>query len=190
MEKFVRRIIFVLLGTISMQCWGQSNVEYQNKALLKGLQKEGVADFSQMVELPIADSVKQGFRLQGKFFKVNSDLSQIKYIYTGRVNSCRAGGCSVSNEMPIEEESEYFDYFILFDKNKTVQLVKVFNYQATHGQEITSRGWLKQFIGHNHTESLHVGKNIDAISGATISVYAITLDVEMKTMLLKKILAN
>ena len=104
------------------------------------------------------------------------------------MNSCRAGGCSNSIELPKEEESEYFDYFIRFDKNKTVKLVKVFNYQATHGQEVTSKGWLKQFIGHDGTGSLQVGKNVDAISGATISVYAITVDVEMKTTLLKKIL--
>ena len=184
----MRGLIIVLLGTISIISWGQSDIEYQNKALLSVLQKENISDFSKIIELSVADSIKQSFRLHGKFFKVNSDVSQIKYIYTGRVNSCRAGGCSISIELPKEEESEYFDYFILFDKDKTVILVKVFNYQATHGQEVTSKGWLKQFIGHDGKESLQVGKNVDAISGATISVYAITLDVEMKTTLLKKIL--
>jgi Na+-translocating ferredoxin:NAD+ oxidoreductase RnfG subunit len=33
-----------------------------------------------------------------------------------------------------------------------------------------------------------VNKNIDAISGATISVYAITIDVEMKTEVLNNFL--
>ncbi|WP_234408600.1 FMN-binding protein [Marinilabilia salmonicolor] len=82
--------------------------------------------------------------------------------------------------------SEYFDYFILFDAEKSVQVVKVFNYQATHGYEITSRGWLKQFAGHDGSESLQVNKNIDAISGATISVQAITEDVQRQTSLLQR----
>ncbi len=58
---------------------------------------------------------------------------------------------------------------------------------ATHGQEITARGWLKQFIGYNGSESLKVDKNIDTISGATISVYAITSDIKLITCLLKSL---
>lgn len=68
-----------------------------------------------------------------------------------------------------------------------VELVKVFNYQATHGQEVSAKGWLKQFIGFDGRKPLTVGKNIDAISGATISAYGITLDVQDKTTLLQEL---
>lgn len=180
----MRGILTLIVCLTSLLSWGQSEINYRDKSLQKELQKAGISDFSMVKELCIADSVKQQFRLQGKFFEIDSDVSQYKYIYTGRVNSCRAGGCSISAEIPNEEESEYFDYFILFNKNKSVQLVKVFNYQATHGHEITSKGWLKQFIGHDGSESLQVNKNIDAISGATISVYAITCDLKLKTEIL------
>jgi len=185
----MRGILAIIICLTSLLTWGQSEINYQNKALQKELQKAGISDISIVHELHMADSVKQHyqFRLQGKYFEIKSDISQYKYIYTGRVNSCRAGGCSISVEIPNDAKSEYFDYFILFDKNKTVRLVKVFNYQATHGQEITIRGWLKQFIGYDGSESLQVEKNIDAISGATISVYAITFDVEMKTEILKSL---
>ena len=40
-------------------------------------------------------------------------------------------------------------YEVITDSKKTVQEVKVFNYQATHGQEVTVKSWLKQFIGHS-----------------------------------------
>jgi Na+-translocating ferredoxin:NAD+ oxidoreductase RnfG subunit len=104
------------------------------------------------------------------------------------VNSCRAGGCS-NPALPASglETSEYFDYFVVFDGNLSIQQVKVYNYQATHGQEVTNKGWLKQFQGYNGERQLNVGKNIDAISGATVSVYAITNDIQEKTQLLKKI---
>jgi Na+-translocating ferredoxin:NAD+ oxidoreductase RnfG subunit len=73
----------------------------------------------------------------------------------------------------------------LFDKTKSVTSVVVYNYEATHGQEITAKGWLKQFLGYNGSRNLVVGKNIDSISGATISVNAITADIARNTALLK-----
>lgn len=161
--------------------YGQSDVNYKHKTLLKALYKAGITDMSSVEEITLSDSFYMHNRINGKYFLIEGNgVTKNQYIYIGRVNSCRANGCSVSNESPKNEKSEYFDYYILFDKNKTVQSVKVFNYQATHGHEITAKGWLKQFVGHNGSEPLRVDKNIDAISGATISVYAITYDVEMK----------
>jgi len=64
--------------------------------------------------------------------------------------------------------------------------VKVFNYQATHGHEITAKGWLKQFIGYTAKGNLNVGKTVDSISGATISVNGITSNIRMVTAVLDK----
>ncbi len=162
------------------------SINYQPKVLTNELQKAGVADISDITEIKLPDSVLKSNRINGKYFLIEGhEESHFKYIYIGRVNGCRAGGCSLSGNPGMDVESEYFDYYLLFDKNKTVQSIRVFNYQATHGQEITARGWLRQFIGHKENEPLQVDKNIDAISGATISVYAITADVEHKTSMLR-----
>jgi Na+-translocating ferredoxin:NAD+ oxidoreductase RnfG subunit len=175
--------LFILLAFCTYG-FSQSVIDYKNKALLKALQKSSITDFAQISEIGITETIRDRYDIHGKFFEIKSNGSQYKYIYVGRVNSCRAGGCVISPGAPHNADSEYFDYFILFDKNKTVQFVQVFNYQATHGHEICTKGWLKQFIGHNGTNPLQVNKNIDTISGATISVYAITADVETKTALL------
>lgn len=125
--------------------------------------------------------------INGKFFSLNHHQLIFGYLYIGRVNSCRANGCSFSGTFNRDDTSEYFDYFILFHPDRTVAGVFVFNYAATHGQEITSKGWLKQFIGYDGHKDLSVGKNIDAISGATISVFGITEDIRQKTLLLESI---
>jgi hypothetical protein len=122
----------------------------------------------------------------GKFFSIRNSEGENIIAYIGRVNSCRAGGCSNPSLAGTDGESEYFDYFILFDSEKRVKLVRVFNYAATHGQEVAVKRWLDQFAGHDEAKPLRVGKEIDAISGATISVYAIVADVQEKTMLLNK----
>ncbi len=167
----------------------QTEVDYQHKRLVKTLRKEGIADPGVLREMVVPDALSHGRSINGKYFQVDAaPASSVKYIYVGRVNSCRSGGCSISNEPPEEGSSEYFDYFIFFDHNRIISRVSVFNYQATHGQEVTARGWLKQFVGHQDSMSLQVDKNIDSISGATISVNAITRDVEWKTSLLNQIL--
>jgi hypothetical protein len=113
------------------------------------------------------------------------------YIHLGRVKTCRAGGCSIpGNSVSGDFDGEYFDYFILYTADLTVESVKVYNYQASYGHEISARGWLKQFEGFTGKSNLEVGKNIDAISGATVSVIAITEDVKWKTKLLQEAVQN
>jgi len=177
-------LIFSLL--VCLVTVGQDEIDYQNKRLINGLKKSGVSDFSQLEELNL--SSENQYEPKGKFFKVTENLkaSEIKYVYVGRVNSCRAGGCSNSGiSTPQNLDSEYFDYYIFFDAAKTVKQVEVYNYAATHGYEITAKGWLKQFIGFAGKDTLLVNKDIDGITGATVSVYAITTDIQQKTRLLK-----
>jgi hypothetical protein len=63
----------------------------------------------------------------------------------------------------------------------------VYNYEATHGHEITVKSWLNPFIGFDGTKTLRVGKEIDSIAGATISASGITDDIQVKTLILKSL---
>jgi hypothetical protein len=167
----------------------QSDINYQPKMLLSelgNLNNNSKPVLSEM-DIPGASDIHV---VNGKFLLIDQPVAagSVKYVYIGRVNSCRSGGCSGNTVTESDQTSEYFDYYILFDARCTVLRVKVFNYQATHGQEITANGWLKQFIGYNGEKELQTGKNIDAISGATISVEGITFDIQNKTNFLKRIL--
>ena len=162
----------------------------EDKTLRKELQKISGVEKPNWKEISIPSTLLASIPLEGKFIflsPVNAN-EQKKYIYVGRVNSCRSGGCSNPALTMNLETSEYFDYLIVFDSNLSVQLVKVYNYQATHGHEVTNKGWLKQFQGYDGSRSLTVGKSIDAISGATVSVYSITDDIQDKTKLLKRLI--
>ncbi|MFC0877581.1 FMN-binding protein [Saccharicrinis sp. FJH2] len=165
----------------------QNAVDFQHKSLQKALQKYEISSVKHLREIALSDSLNKTHVVSGKFFRIVDDPeATIRFVYVGRVLSCRAGGCSINGNKNHDGDSEYFDYFMFFDPDKTVRLVKVFNYQATHGQEVTAHGWLKQFAGFDGTDNLDVGKNIDAISGATISVNALTFDVQEKTGILQR----
>ena len=163
----------------------QDDIDYSHKSLVREIQSFYSTDLSNLHRMDISGT---GPEQSGRYFSVK-DQDLKGYVYVGRANSCRSGGCS-NGQSPAEGASEYFDYFILFDAGGVVRQVRVFNYQATHGHGITSRGWLKQFSGYDGGKRLEPGKDVDSISGATISVRSITAEVENRTRELKMSLAS
>ncbi|RZN83227.1 MAG: FMN-binding protein [Winogradskyella sp.] len=68
-----------------------------------------------------------------------------------------------------------FDYLVLINPDLSVKKAKVLIYREEYGGEIGSKRWLRQFIGKTYNdETFRYGDNIDAISGATISVRSMT----------------
>jgi Na+-translocating ferredoxin:NAD+ oxidoreductase RnfG subunit len=72
---------------------------------------------------------------------------------------------------------DYFDYIVIFSPEKEVKGVSVIEYRSDHGAGICQKGWLKQFEGYQGG-NLQVGKNIDGVSGGTISANSIVSDIQ------------
>lgn len=170
--------VLVLLTCSSLWAASGDSIDLKDKKLTKAFAKFSI-NFLEDYQAMSLEHAKHG---QFFILKTETHPKSVKYIYIGRVNTCRTGTCSSNSEM-----AEYFDYIIFFDKHKAVSQVKVYNYQASHGQEITAKSWLKQFIGYQGKEELKVYKNIDGISGATISSYAITEDINTCTKRLQQV---
>ncbi|MBC8320469.1 MAG: FMN-binding protein [Bacteroidetes bacterium] len=126
---------------------------------------------------------------QSEVFRIQSNNQTLGYVYVSRVNTCRAGGCSI-NPDDIAVDFEYFDYFLLTDSVGNVVNVKVYNYRATHGHQVMSRGWLKQFFGFNGSQTLNYGKDIQAISGATISAKTLIFDIQNAEILIRSLIID
>jgi Na+-translocating ferredoxin:NAD+ oxidoreductase RnfG subunit len=173
-------LILLFFATLLLQ---SNNIDYQNKQLKKDLLKTWNVEITALVEIPELGALTAN---EGKFYKVLDKQQILGYVYVGRIKSCRNGGCTKDKTESGSGSSEYFDAYFLYNANKTVESVKVYNYRATHGHDVCSRGWLKQFIGFDNEEPLQVGKTIDGISGATISVYALTDEVNYVTQILRK----
>ncbi len=174
------------------------NINFNPKPLKKDIQKLWDEEEINLVEIEIPDSLYNDILLdQGIIYSTTSDQLNLGFAYVGRIYSCRSRGCGMDDTpvalVSVDEDFEYFDYYIIFDESLSVKKIRVYNYQATHGHEVSSKGWLKQFIGYKGDEKLEYGKNIDSISGATISANAITYNVQESCRyldLLKPILEN
>ena len=88
---------------------------------------------------------------------------------------CKINGCKGSGGGDAKYED--FWYGVIFDNNLKIKLVRVLEYSSDYGYEISSKNWLKQFIGYEG-QKLRYGKDIDAVSGATISAQDLTNDIE------------
>ncbi|MFW6222854.1 MAG: FMN-binding protein [Bacteroidota bacterium] len=181
-------LIIIIITLTSYFSQTENNIPYsKNKKIIRKIeQKTNIAN-------PHLKSFSTGKNItEGEFFLIYTEKESSNphyYLYIGRVNSCRSRGCNINGTSQFDkkknENLEYFDHLILFDTTGTIRYTDIFNYQASHGHEVTSRWWLKQFKGYQGHSALSENNQIDGISGATISVRSMIADVVEKTKILK-----
>jgi len=175
MKLFLFVLYLLASGGVAINATPPTNFE---KALMSELKKQfNKSEFSLR---PI--TVPERFKVNGNYFAVNTAVNQqVKYVYMGRIFTNRSGA------QVDTASSDFLDYMILYSPTFSVQKVKVVRFSSEHGAEVCSSGWLKQFVGHTPGKSLTVGKNVDAVSGATATVNVFTFDIQSKTYILKEL---
>lgn len=111
-------------------------------------------DLNQNLPLPIKEN---------QFFKIIVDGQPEAYIYLGSTLG----------------HTNNFDYLLVLNADLSIASNKVIAYREAYGGEISSKRWLRQFVGKQPGDSLIYKQNIAAISGATISVKAMCRDVNL-----------
>lgn len=180
MKKFI--IILLLSSSVLMllsSFISDDSISFPEKKILKLVRKTWKVDEVEIVKLDNQNNI-----FSGTFYSLYNNDKFLGFLYLGRVNSCREGGCTIDANN-FDASFEYFDYFFITDTMPTIRKVKIFNYQATQGHEVMSTGWLGQFIGYNGNKDLRYGKEIETISGATISAKALNMDVQQIVKYLK-----
>ena len=72
---------------------------------------------------------------------------------------------------------EFITYAVGIDSNGQVAGIEVLEYRESYGQDIRKAEWRKQFHGKDLSAPLKIGKDIQNISGATLSSSHITAGV-------------
>jgi len=185
MDKSILIILtFLCLGVLLTAFVADESISFPEKKIHRTIKKQWKIENFKISEI-------SGFEKNGLtgFYSIKSNSKLLGYLFVGRVNSCRSGGCSIDSEIQ-DLSFEFFDYFVIIDTLVSIKKVKIFNYQATQGHEVMSHGWLRQFVGYSGLQELRYGKEIEAISGATVSAKALKDDIQFKVKLLKLELAN
>ncbi len=91
-------------------------------------------------------------------FKLLDNNTLVGYAYLDKANS----------------KSAQFDYVVFFNPELKIIYTQVLVYREDYGGEIGSHRWLKQFNGKYNGQEMEFRKDIQNISGATISSRNIT----------------
>lgn len=175
----MKSVVFIVCLMLPAMLFASSEV--LDKGLRRDLDKMYKPGAYELITLGSSDLVPES----GRYWQVKVAGVIKAYLYTGRVATVRSAG---SQARSASSSSEYFDYYIVYDPQLVVQQVKILRYQASHGQMISAPSWLKQFRGYKPGQPLEVGRQVDAISGATISVNSITFDIRKNSSILKQLI--
>jgi len=144
---------------------------YLQKKIKKQIHKTFDTDKFEMIMI-VADSNSYAH----DFFEIKSPENElIGYGIITLTNGCKIGGCDAIQHAD-NAEYEQFYFSTLYHLDGEIANVKVVEYTSERGYEITAKSWLKQFIGKRGGE-LRVDKEIDGISGATVSVKSIVNEI-------------
>jgi len=175
------KIIVLVFAVIILPCFAQNFPKnWENK-----MEKAIVKQFSATVA---KQEIKDDY-INSKnkhLYKLVSGDTTKGYLYVSKTQACHIGGCG-NNSTNISSQSiyEYFTYFVITDINTKILHIEMLEYAAERGFEICNKRWLSKFVGHE-PKNLSYGRNIDAISGATISGLAITGDVTNINVILEE----
>jgi Na+-translocating ferredoxin:NAD+ oxidoreductase RnfG subunit len=81
-------------------------------------------------------------------------------------------------------------FLVLFSPSGKIIRVDVVRYREPYGGAIRSRNWLDQFISKSGIDYFRVDKEIDSISGATISVNSVTRGIHKLSILFESIISD
>ena len=78
-------------------------------------------------------------------------------------------------------------FLVVFDTEGVIQSTHIVKYRESHGGQVKLERWRKQFVGKTHESGYAVGRDIDGISGATISVNSVSRGIRKLTFMFETV---
>ena len=129
-------------------------------------------DLTKKNKTSIQNEVKQVFyRDKLYYWTISQNDTTIAYAFIDNVKG---------KSMPIT-------FMVILDKNGSIINTSIIKYREAYGGEVSSERWLAQFVNRNNNSSYKIGKNIDGITGATISVNSLSKGIQKIVLLFSHI---
>jgi len=152
--------------------WIIASLCFQSNVLLNKYEK--AADTELKKNLSIKDYKLNPLNFKGdELYVITSKNEKIGYLLLSEVAACNIGGCPSYKAVEKNASSEYFDMLTILDPDGQIISIKILDYFSDYGYEITSKKYLRKFYGHKVCAISKNEDGVDAISGATISSFAL-----------------
>ncbi|MFT5857939.1 MAG: hypothetical protein ACI865_000023 [Flavobacteriaceae bacterium] len=133
------------------------------KKIDKLVSKIWKGELVEITQVAVPDSLQQDVIVLNT---VSLDGKTVGYVCYAMAFGCQVGGCAAPTT-PNSQSFETFDYIVVYDTELNILRVDIAEYGGQYGYEICRQKWLAQFIGGNI--AFELDKNVDGISGATVS---------------------
>ena len=158
---------FIIIISISYLYAGEiknSSEEYLLTQFTEGtLIKMHTLKLNKKIQTDVQNKVKQTFyRDKLYYWNISRNDTTIAYAFLDNV---------LGKSMPIT-------FIVIIDINGNIINADVIKYREAYGGEVANKRWLAQFITRNINSNYIVGKDIDGISGATISVNSLSKGIQ------------
>ena len=168
-------LLFLIQNLIAGEIRDMSEFE------IRSLSGSGVILSFQKLSLEVSEKKKIENIVYQRFFK--------DFVYVWKITeSDSLKGYAVLDN--VYGKSMPITFLVILNNAGKIIETRIIKYREAYGGSISNLSWLKQFTGKNANSSFKTGKDIDAISGATISVNALTRGIKKLVLLFPYIQKN
>jgi len=166
------KTVFVLL--VCSWMWAESPIKVAAEKYIISQFNVDVSIYMHTLKLDaelkvlVQNKVKQRFyRDELYYWNISNNDTTIAYALMDNV---------LGKSMPIT-------FLVILNNEGNILASEVIKYREAYGSEVGNKNWLAQFTHFNDTTDFKVGKNIDGISGATISVNSLSKGIQKMAVL-------
>ncbi len=139
-----------------------------------------------------------GAAIEEQSYALSADQSAAIAAQVGRPRStytieiARASGQVVGYAVVDQElgQHEPIDFAVAFGPDGTIARVEILAYREAYGDGVRAAGFRAQFVGKRSASSMRAGKDIQIVSGATISSRSVSTGVKRAALVLDAWLAD
>lgn len=132
-------------------------------------------------ELPMSLKKDIEYNAQQKFY------SSAVYLYKVEKNNGDRAYAILDN---VNGKSMPITFIVFFNAAGVIESSQIVKYREQYGGAVKNKNWNQQFVGKNSLSSFIVGKDINSITGATISVNSISKGIHKLSLLISEIIKN
>lgn len=107
------------------------------------------------------------------------------YLYDIKVNETKKFYALMDN---VYGKSMPITFIVIFDSTSNIISSGIIKYREQYGGGVSDENWNRQFQNKSSQSGYEVGKDIQSISGATISVNSVTKGIQKLSLLMKTII--
>ena len=172
MEKINIIIIFLFTSTL----FSSEIIDYTEDKLDSIFPEAKITSYKYPIKSKLKKEIQNTVRQ--KFFRDK--------LYVWKINDNSSSYYAVLDN--VKGKSMPITFLVIFNDKQEVHHSLIIKYREAYGGEVSSKSWLAQFLAYTKDSKYKVGENIDAISGATISVHSVTKGIHKLSYLINDIM--